>query len=158
MTELHVLAGIERPPVQTCSPGLAEPTFIEALIDPVSVFADPDELAAHAWFSDEEKRTILLSWARDELAAVQVAAGLPLELRPQSRIDAVLDALSRFDEAAAREYRAAAASIRARSGRARTPFLSQHRSKAPGADRAPRLRFLRRAGRKSDGSADLCCR
>ena len=91
----------------------SEPSFVEALIDPVSVFRDPAEVAEHPTFTDEEKRTILLSWARDELAVEQVARELMPDLRPRSRIDAVIEALARFDPAAAGEYRGAVASIRA---------------------------------------------
>jgi len=56
------------------SPGVAEPSFVEALANPVSVFEHPDEVVRHPWFSDEEKRAILLSWARDELVVEQVAS------------------------------------------------------------------------------------
>jgi len=91
---------------------LSEPTFVEALIHPVSVFGEPREVAIHAWFTDQEKRTILLSWARDELVLEQAALKGNPELRLRSRIDAVIDALAQFDPKAAGEYRAAVASIR----------------------------------------------
>jgi hypothetical protein len=95
------------------SASASERSFVEALVDPVNVFADPAEVAEHPWFTHEEKRTILLSWARDELVVEQVAKKLTPELQPRSRIDAVIEALSQFDPPAASEYRAAAAAIRA---------------------------------------------
>lgn len=91
----------------------SERSFVEALIDPVNVFADPAEVAEHPWFTHEEKRTILLSWARDELVVEQVAKKLTPELQPRSRIDAVIEALSEFDPSAAGEYLSAVAAIRA---------------------------------------------
>jgi len=91
----------------------SEPSFVEALIDPVNLFDHPRQVAEHPLFTREEKRTILLSWARDELAAEQVASRLAPELRTGSRIDAVLDALAAFDQGAAAEYISAIASIRA---------------------------------------------
>jgi hypothetical protein len=90
----------------------AELSFVEALIDPVSVFGGPGEVVEHPWFTDEEKRTILLSWARDELAVEQVARSLMPNLTPRSRIDAVVQALARFDPAAAGEYSSAIAFVR----------------------------------------------
>jgi hypothetical protein len=103
--------------------GVSEPSFLEALIDPVNVFHDPRQVVEHPWFSNEERRTILLSWARDELLIEQVASRVAPELAPQSRMDAVLEALSQFDAPAAGEYLAAVTSIRgmhkARSGRKR---------------------------------------
>ena len=101
-----------------CAPALPsdrfEPSFVEALVDPVNVFGDPVEVVDHPWFTDEEKRTILLSWARDELVVEQVASKLTPELQPKSRIDAVVEALAQFDAPAAGEYLSAVAAIRAR--------------------------------------------
>ena len=94
-------------------PGLSEPSFVEALVNPAGVFRDPEEVVHHPWFTHEEKRTILLSWVRDELVIEQVARQALPELRPESRIDAVIQALAQFDPRAAGEYRSAAASIRA---------------------------------------------
>src|SRR5215216_5283221 len=87
--------------------GVFEPSFVDALIDPASVFRDPREIVEHPWFTEEEKRAILLSWARDELVLEQVASKAMPELMPSSRIDAVVDALCRFDTSAASEYLAA---------------------------------------------------
>jgi hypothetical protein len=95
------------------APGLAKPSFVEALVDPVNTFRDPAAVAEHPGFTTDEKRTILLSWARDELVIEQVANKAAPELRPRSRIDAVIEALAQFDPSAAGEYRSAAASIRA---------------------------------------------
>ncbi len=89
-------------------------SFTEALVDPGGVFREPDEVMEHPWFSHEEKRTILLSWARDEFVLEQVVNKALPELKPRSRIDAVIEVLSRLDAPAAAEYRAAAAAIRAR--------------------------------------------
>jgi len=93
------------------------PSYTEALVDPGGVFRTPAEVAEHPWFSHEEKRTVLLSWARDELVLEQVANRSLPELKPRSRIDAVIAALSRFDRGAAAEYRAAVRSIRAQHPR-----------------------------------------
>jgi hypothetical protein len=89
------------------------PSFVEALVDPVNLFHHPASVAEHPWFTDEEKRTILLSWARDELVVEQVASKVAPDLHVKSRIDAVLEVLSQFDPAAATEYLSAVASIRA---------------------------------------------
>ena len=104
--------------IQPIAPSAAErpdsvPSFGEALVDPASVFRDPAEVVEHPWFTDQEKRTILLSWARDELAIEQLAGKALPELRPKSRIDALIEALSRFDSSAAAEYLSAVAAIRA---------------------------------------------
>jgi len=69
-------------------PGPSEPSFVEALVNPAGVFRDPEEVVHHPWFTHEEKRTILLSWVRDELVIEQVARQALSELRPESRIDA----------------------------------------------------------------------
>jgi len=96
-----------------CASQFSRPSFTEALVDPGGTFNDPGEVAGHPWFTREEKRTILLSWARDELLLEQVASRTLPELRPRSRIDAVIEALAWCDPMAAAEYRRAAASIRA---------------------------------------------
>ncbi|MCB5176982.1 hypothetical protein [Microvirga lenta] len=93
---------------------LCRPSFLDALLDPAAVFRHPAEVVDHPWFTDEEKRTILLSWVRDELVIEQVSKGAAPDLTPRSRIDDVIEALSRFDPCAAGEYLSAAASIRAR--------------------------------------------
>ena len=117
-TETSNSANRARPDVSTSNPGVSEPSFVEALVDAVRVFRDPREVVEHPWFTDEEKRTILLSWARDELVIEQVATNVMPELNPKSRIDAVVEALSEFDASAAGEYLAAVKSIRGtRSGR-----------------------------------------
>ena len=107
-------------------PAVPKPSFVEALVDPASVFRDPAEVGEHPGFTDQEKRTILLSWARDELAIEQMASKALPELRPKSRIDALIETLSRFDPSAAAEYLSAVASIRAnhvhRPGRKRLRY------------------------------------
>ncbi len=105
--------GLRRP--QAFTPAITAPSYVEALVDPGGVFRSPAEIAEHAWFSHEEKRTVLLSWARDELVLEQVASRALPELKPRSRIDAVIDALAQFDPHAAAEYRAAVRSIRAQT-------------------------------------------
>jgi len=104
---------------QVKSPSASERSFVEALIDPVNIFASPHEVVDHPWFSDEEKRTILLSWARDELVIEQVAGRVMPELQVKSRIDAVIEALSLFDPPAAGEYLSAVQAIRGNRKRAR---------------------------------------
>jgi len=61
----------------------------------VNVFRDPSEVLEHPWFTDEEKKAVLMSWARDELVVEQVASNVMPEPRPKWRIDAVIEALSR---------------------------------------------------------------
>jgi hypothetical protein len=108
---------------QTVVPAMAPPSLItlsytEALVDPGGVFRNPAEVVEHPWFAREEKRTVLLSWARDELVLEHVANRSLPELKPRSRIYAVIEALARFDQHAAAEYRAAVSAIRAqRQGR-----------------------------------------
>ena len=91
---------------------LVAPSYAEALVEPGRVFDHPGEVAEHPWFSNEEKRTVLLSWARDELVLEQVANRSLPELKPRSRINAVIEALAQFDPHAAAEYRVAVAAIR----------------------------------------------
>ena len=95
-------------------PGVYTPSFVEALTDPVSVFAHPAEVVRQPWFSDQEKRAILLSWARDELVIEQVASRALPDLKLRSRMDAVLAALEQFDPDAAAEYRSAIGAVRGR--------------------------------------------
>ncbi|QFU16898.1 hypothetical protein [Microvirga thermotolerans] len=106
------------PVSQVTSPGVSEPSFVEALVDPVNIFASPQEVVDHPWFSDEEKRTILLSWARDELVIEQVTGKVMPDLQVKSRIDAVVEALSLFDPSAAGEYLSAVQAIRGNRKRA----------------------------------------
>ena len=101
--------GVTHPRAE-CSFG--EPSFVEALIDPVKVFRHPREVTEHPRFTDGEKRTILLSWARDELVLEQVARKVMPEIRPRSRIDEVVEALASFDSGAASEYRSAVDAVR----------------------------------------------
>jgi len=88
-------SSLARPPGSFDSAGVSEPAFVEALIDPVNVFRDPSEVLEHPWFTDEEKKAVLMSWARDELVVEQVASNVMPEPRPKWRIDAVIEALSR---------------------------------------------------------------
>jgi hypothetical protein len=97
--------------------GVAPPSYTEALVDPGSVFRNPEEVAGHPCFTREEKRTILLSWVRDELVLEQVANRTLPELKPRSRIDPVIAALRTFDASAAAEYGTAVAAIRAQHRR-----------------------------------------
>lgn len=103
------------PQASRFAPAFDQPSFAEALVDPGSVFGTPGDVAEHPWFSREEKRTILLLWARDEMMLEHVARDALPELRPRSRIDAVIEALSRVDRPAAAEYRRALAALRAQA-------------------------------------------
>ena len=114
------------PVTQITSPGISEPSFVEALVDPVNIFDHPREVVEHPSFSDEEKRTILLSWARDELVIEQVAGKVMPDLGVKSRIDAVIEALSLFDPAAAGEYLSAAQAIRGGKNRKRSRRTLPH--------------------------------
>jgi hypothetical protein len=96
------------------NPGYSELSFVEALAHPGEVFEDPMQVVDHPWFSEQEKRTILLSWGRDEFVKEQIAARDFPELRRASRTEAVIRALSRFDPLAAGEYLSALKSIRDR--------------------------------------------
>jgi hypothetical protein len=97
--------------------GVSEPSFVEALVNPTSVFRHPQEVAHHSWFTDQEKRAVLLSWARDELIAEQLASKAAPELELTSSIDAVIEVLAHYDPLAASEYRSALAAIRPRPKR-----------------------------------------
>src|SRR5215217_9012595 len=77
--------------------GISEPSFVEALVDPASVFHHPQEVVQHPWFTDQEKRAVLLSWVRDELVAEQLACVAAPELELASRIDALVEALAHYD-------------------------------------------------------------
>ncbi len=87
-------------------------SYTEALLDPAGVFCHPAEILKHPSLTRDEMRTVLLSWARDELVLEQVANRSLPELKPKSRIDAVIEALSQFDPPAASEYRAALDAVR----------------------------------------------
>jgi hypothetical protein len=110
---------LKRPVNSIRAGNAAEPSFVEALVDPVNVFDHPREVVEHPGFMQEEKRTVLLSWARDELVAEQVTSRLAPELGIRSRIDAVVEALATFDGAAAAEYTSAVALIRSRRSKRR---------------------------------------
>ena len=114
------------PVSQVTSPGVSEPSFVDALIDPVNIFASPQEVVEHPWFSDEEKRTILLSWSRDELVIEQVASGMMPDLQVKSRIDAVIAALASFDPTAAGEYLSAVQTIRGAKSRKLAHRILRH--------------------------------
>lgn len=110
---------LKRPVNSIRARNAAEPSFVEALVDPVNVFDHPREVVEHPGFTHEEKRTVLLSWARDGLVAEQVTSRLAPELGIRSRIDAVVEALAAFDAAAAAEYTSAVALIRSRRSKRR---------------------------------------
>jgi hypothetical protein len=120
MGTVEIKPDINPAPVsQAMWPGVSEPSFVDALVDPVNIFASPQEVVDHPWFSHEEKRTILLSWARDELVIEQVAGKVMPDLQVKSRIDAVIEALALFDPSAAGEYLSAVQAIRGNRKRAR---------------------------------------
>ena len=114
------------PVIRARSPGVSEPSFVDALVDPVNIFASPQEVVDHPWFSDEEKRTILLSWARDELVIEQVASRMMPDLQVKSRIDAVVAALASFDPTAAGEYLSAVQTIRGTKNRKQARRMFPH--------------------------------
>src|SRR3954453_13495747 len=97
--------------------GVSEPSFVEALVNPTSVFRHPQEVAHHPWFTDQEKRAVLLSWVRDELVIEQMVQKAAPELELASRVDAVVEVLAHYDPLAASEYRSALAAIRRRPKR-----------------------------------------
>ena len=92
--------------------GVSEVSFVEALAHPACVFRHPHEVVHHPWFTDQEKRLVLLSWVRDELVAEQLACKVAPELELIARTDAVIEALAHYDPRAADEYRSAAATLR----------------------------------------------
>ncbi len=91
--------------------GVSETSFVDALAHPACVFHHPEEVVHHPWFTDQEKRLVLLSWVRDELVAEQLACKAP-DLELIGRTDAVVEALAHYDPRAADEYRSAAATLR----------------------------------------------
>ena len=104
---------VQQKPLESQGCSVFEASSVEALIDPANLFDHPREVVDHPQFTREEKRMILLSWARDELVAEQVTSRISPDLQIRSRIEAVVDALASFDRGAAAEYCAAASSIRA---------------------------------------------
>src|SRR4051794_41241762 len=87
-------------------------SFVDALAHPGCVFRHPQEVVHHPWFTDQEKRLVLLSWVRDELVAEQLACKAAPELELVARTDAVIEALAHYDPRAADEYRSAVATLR----------------------------------------------
>jgi hypothetical protein len=114
------------PITRAMSPGVSEPSFVDALVGPVNIFASPQEVVDHPWFSDEEKRTILLSWAHDELVIEQVTSRVMPDLQVKSRIDAVVAALASFDPTAAGEYLSAVQTIRGTKNRKQACRMFPH--------------------------------
>src|SRR3954449_9501160 len=77
--------------------GVSETSFVDALAHPGCVFRHPQEVVYHPWFTDQEKRLVLLSWVRDELVAEQLACKAAPELELVARTDAVIEALAHYD-------------------------------------------------------------
>ena len=105
------------PLISTANPstdarGISETSFVEALAHPACVFRHPEEVVHHLWFTDQEKRMVLLSWMRDELVAEQLACKAAPELELVARTDAVVEALAHYDPRAADEYRSATMTLR----------------------------------------------
>src|SRR4051795_465505 len=105
------------PMISTANPctdarGISETSFVEALAHPACVFRHPEEVVHHTWFTDQEKRLVLLSWVRDELVAEQLACKAAPELELVVRTDAVIEALAHYDPRAADEYRSPVATLR----------------------------------------------
>jgi hypothetical protein len=92
--------------------GTSEASFVDALAHPACVFRHSHEVVHHPWFTDQEKRMVLLSWVRDELVAEQLACKAAPELELVARTDAVIEALAHYDPRAADEYRSAAVTLR----------------------------------------------
>ena len=113
------VCGAERPTAPIDLPGASELSFVQGLLTPGHVFDDPREIVQHPWFTDEEKRSILTSWARVQLMVEQRAQSRGPKLQPELGTDVVLEALARFDASAAGEYLSAVRTLRAR--RARPP-------------------------------------
>src|SRR4051794_14311846 len=109
MEEIRTDRPVSTPEPVVQASSMSELSFIEALAHPTSVFGDPSEVARHPWYTDQEKRALLLSWARDELVAEQMACEAEPGLELTSRIDEVIAALACYDPLAASEYRSAVA-------------------------------------------------
>jgi len=92
--------------------GVSETSFVEALAHPACMFHHPQEVVHHPWFTDQEKRIVLLSWVRDEFVAEQLACKVAPELELVARTDAVIEALAHYDPKAADEYRSATTTLR----------------------------------------------
>src|SRR4051794_12245295 len=91
--------------------GASELAFVQALLTPGRVFENPHEVVRYPWFTDEEKRAVLTSWAHEELAVEHMARKLGPKLKPEPRTDHVIEALAEFDAAAAGEYLSAVRTI-----------------------------------------------
>jgi len=112
MDETRTSAPISPVDPSTETRGVSEIPVVEALAHPACVFRHPEEVVHHPWFTDQEKRIVLLSWVRDELVAEQLACKAAPELELVARTDAVIEALAYYDPRAADEYRSAAATLR----------------------------------------------
>ena len=112
MDETHTNPMISTANLGTDARGVSEVSFVDALAHPACVFRHPEEVVHHPWFTDQEKRMVLLSWVRDELVAEQLACKVAPELELIARTDAVIEALAYYDPRAADEYRSAAATLR----------------------------------------------
>ena len=112
MDETRTTALLSAANPDTDARGVSEVSFVDALAHPACVFHHPEEVVHHPWFTDQEKRMVLLSWVRDELVAEQLACKAAPELELVVRTDAVIEALAYYDPRAADEYRSAAAALR----------------------------------------------
>jgi hypothetical protein len=112
MDETRTTALLSAANPDTDARGVSEVSFVDALAQPTCLFRHPEEVVHHPWFTDQEKRIVLLSWVRDELVAEQLACTAARELELVARTDAVIEALAHYDPRAADEYRSAAATLR----------------------------------------------
>ncbi len=112
MDETHTNPMISATKPDSDARGVSGVSFVEALAHPACVFRHPQEVVHHPWFTDQEKRMVLLSWVRDELVAEQLACKAAPELELTARTDAVVEALAHYDPRAADEYRSATTTLR----------------------------------------------
>lgn len=96
---------------------MATAAFVDALIDPASAFKGPADVVSHPGLRDDQKRIILLAWANDALGLEWADARELTDFEPVSHLDALIEALDRFDPDAAADYRAARKEARKSSDR-----------------------------------------
>ena len=91
---------------------MATAAFVDALIDPAASFQRPGDGVAHPGLRDDQKRIILLAWANDALGLEWADAPELTDFEPVSHLDALIEALDKFDPKAAADYRAARKRVR----------------------------------------------
>jgi len=73
--------------------GVSEPSFVEALVNPTSVFRHPQEVAHHPWFTERSGRRFCRGRGMNSPPNKLASKAAP-ELKLTSCIDAVVEVLA----------------------------------------------------------------